>query len=130
MAQFDLDELRQNAVKFARDAVYVGVGAGVLLFQRAQVQRREFAKTVEDRLGAGREQVESLTSTWQKSFEDQVRTLDERVTAIEERVDSVLDSVQARLPEQARDALQQAREAARSARAQMRERFVPGVAAA
>ncbi|MGH9302707.1 MAG: hypothetical protein ACRD0I_02260 [Acidimicrobiales bacterium] len=32
----------------ARDALYVTVGIGVLAFQRAQVARREFEKTIRD----------------------------------------------------------------------------------
>lgn len=121
LPEVDLEDVAQKAAKLAKDAVYVTVGAGVLAFQRAQVQRREFQKAVDERVGAGREQVENVT----KSFEDQIRLLDERVTALESRIDTVLDQVQGKLPEQAAELLQQAREAARNARSQVRELVLP-----
>ena len=34
-----------RAVDLAKDATYVSVGLGLLTFQRAQVQRREFERT-------------------------------------------------------------------------------------
>jgi hypothetical protein len=33
--------IAQRAVDLAKDATYVGIGLGLLTFQRAQVQRRE-----------------------------------------------------------------------------------------
>jgi hypothetical protein len=36
----------QRAVDLAKDATYVSIGFGLLTFQRAQVQRREFERTL------------------------------------------------------------------------------------
>ncbi len=43
--------------KALKDALYIGVGLGVIAFQKAQVQRQELQKVVEERLkplGLGR----------------------------------------------------------------------------
>lgn len=40
-----------TALRAARDGFYIAVGAGVLAFQRAQVQRRELEAKVGDLLG-------------------------------------------------------------------------------
>ena len=47
----------EDATKVLKDALYVSVGLGVIAFQKAQVQRVELQKAVEDRLksaGIGR----------------------------------------------------------------------------
>ena len=41
-----------DIAKVLQDAAYVGIGLGVIAFQKAQVQRVELQKTVEDRLEA------------------------------------------------------------------------------
>lgn len=125
MPSLDIDRLTATATNLAKDALYVGVGATLLGFQRAQVQRRELEKNMQERMGVGREQVQNVTGSMSKTVEEQVRTLDERVGALETHIDGVLDQVQARLPEPARDLLAQAREAAKTARAQVRQLVVP-----
>ena len=42
----------EDARKILQDALYVSVGLGVIAFQKAQVQRVELQKTVEERLEA------------------------------------------------------------------------------
>lgn len=44
----------EDATKRLLDAVYVGVGLGVIAFQKAQVQRQELQKAVEERLSPKR----------------------------------------------------------------------------
>ena len=41
----------RSATRLAREALYIGVGAGVLAFQRLQVQRRELEKELNRRFG-------------------------------------------------------------------------------
>lgn len=41
----------QRALELAQDAVYIGVGFGVLAVQRAQVQRRALHAALDRRLG-------------------------------------------------------------------------------
>ena len=110
-----------------RDAAYVGVGLGILTFQRAQVQRQEIKKLVEAQLGDAKGGLAQLSGT----FEDRVKVLEERIETVQEQLeaalgeletnlDTALDDLAARLPEQARDALGTARTAARDATTQLR----------
>ena len=48
----------RSAVRFAREALYIGVGAGVLAFQRFQVQRRELEKELNRRFSSASETAE------------------------------------------------------------------------
>jgi hypothetical protein len=41
----------RSSTRFAREALYIGVGAGVLAFQRLQVQRRELEAELNRRFG-------------------------------------------------------------------------------
>ncbi len=105
MPQLTADDVARTA----KDALYIGVGLGVIGFQKAQVQRVELTKTLKS-------QVTSLSG----SVDDRVKLVEERIDALEERLDAVLDEIEAKLPEQAREIVQQAREAARDARQQVR----------
>jgi hypothetical protein len=42
----------RSATRLAREALYLGVGAGVLGYQRLQVQRRELEKELQARFGS------------------------------------------------------------------------------
>ncbi len=42
------EAVAKRTIDMAKDATYVGVGFGLLLFQRAQVQRREFERSLRD----------------------------------------------------------------------------------
>ena len=44
----------EDATKVLKDALYVSVGLGVIAFQKAQVQRQELQKAVEERLKPAR----------------------------------------------------------------------------
>ena len=110
-----------------KDAAYVGVGFGVLTFQRAQVRRQEITKALEAQLGDARTGFSQLSGT----VDDRVKVLEERLEGVQEQleaalgeleanVDKALDELSARLPDQARDALGTARTAAREATTQLR----------
>ncbi len=112
-----------------RDAAYVGVGFGVLTFQRAQVRRQELKKQLEAQLGDAKGGFSRLSET----VEDRVKLLEERFEGVQEQLDTVLDEVEAnvdraldelsaRLPAPARDVLGTARSAARDATTQLRSR--------
>ena len=45
-AQHVSGTVARRTIDVAKDATYVGVGLGLLLFQRAQVQRREFERSL------------------------------------------------------------------------------------
>lgn len=112
MAQPIVDDV----TKTLRDALYVGVGFGVIAFQKAQVQRQEANKALQGQLGEAKTQFQHLTS----GFEDQVKVLEERLEGVEGRVDGLLDQVEAKLPTQAQDAVKQARSTAKDAQSQIR----------
>lgn len=112
-----------------RDAAYVGVGFGVLTFQRAQVRRQELKKQLESQLGEAKGGFSRLSET----VEDRVKLLEERFEGVQEQLETVLDEVEAnveraldelsaRLPEPARDAFGNARSVARDATTQLRSR--------
>jgi hypothetical protein len=48
----------RSATRLAREALYIGVGAGVLAVQRLQVQRRELEKELSRRFSSDREPAE------------------------------------------------------------------------
>lgn len=104
MAEITVDDI----TKTLRDSLYVGIGLGVIAFQKAQVQRQELRKQVEANVDGAR-----------SAASDRFKTVEERLEAVEGRIDAVLDDVEQRLPEQARSVMHQAREVARDARAQL-----------
>ena len=107
-----------NVTKVLKDALYVGVGAGVIAFQKAQVQRREFLAQLEHPVRRGQDAVRfgrrPRSRTGSSSSKSAWR-------AAEERIEALLDQVEDTIPEQARDAFKQARKAAKDARTQVRK---------
>ena len=112
-----------------KDAAYVGVGFGVITFQKLQVQRQEIKKQLEAQLGDAKGGFSKLS----ESVEDRVKLLEERFEGVQGQLESVLNEVEAniekaldelaaRLPEPARDAFSSARSAAREATTQLRSR--------
>ena len=47
----DPDQVVTELVGAARDALYIGVGMGVIIFQKSQVQRREVQRQARRHLG-------------------------------------------------------------------------------
>ena len=111
-----------------KDAAYIGIGFGVLAFQKAQVQRQELQK----RLEAGLSDAKGGFGKLGEDVQDRVKLVEERLEALtkqvdaaaddfEERLEKALDQVQERLPEQAKDLFDKARTAGKDARAQVRQ---------
>jgi hypothetical protein len=48
----------RTSTRYAREALYIGVGAGVLAYQRLQVQRRELEAEWQRRFGGSSESAE------------------------------------------------------------------------
>jgi dsDNA-specific endonuclease/ATPase MutS2 len=105
-----------NLTKVLKDVLYVGVGAGVIAFQKAQVQRRELRAQLTSQFGEARTQFETVAS----KVEDRVKLVEERIDAAEARLDTLLDQVEENLPEQAREPFKQARKVAKDTRTQVR----------
>lgn len=120
--------------KVLQEALYIGVGLGVIAFQKAQVQRVELTKQLKAQLGDAREQVEKIGSSSDDlasdarrqvdkltdSFEGRVKLVEERLEAIESQIEGLLDQIEDKLPEQARALVRSARETAKEARSQVR----------
>jgi ElaB/YqjD/DUF883 family membrane-anchored ribosome-binding protein len=126
----DITRTARDVADVAKDAIYVVIGAGVLAFQRAQVQRQEFGKRltdprpgIEHRLSAVRA---DLGDTFQAT-EARVDELMDRLENVIERVEAAVAPLEDRLPDQARDIAKQAHAQAREARAQLRT-LIPGAA--
>ena len=118
-----------NISTLLQDAAYVGVGFGVITFQRAQVQRQEIKKQLEAQLGDAKVGFSRLSGT----VDDRVKVLEERLEGVQGQLETVLadiegnlekalDELSTRLPEPAREALDSARSAAREASTQLRSR--------
>ena len=103
----------------AKDAVYLGVGFGVLTVQKLQVRRQELSKHFG---GQFAKQFDGQVAACRERFADAAKTVEARVATVEHRVDAALDEVQSRLPGQAAELLANVRSAAR--------KVVPPMAAA
>ena len=112
MPQLDTEALA-NA---AKDAAYVTIGLGVMAFQKAQVRRREIAKSVTDQFGSGKAQVDEVVD----AIEARLATLDSKLDVLEGKLDSAVGDLEKRLPERAGAMLSTAHDAAKTARKQVR----------
>ena len=113
MADLTLDTVTDTA----RDAFYVAVGAGVIAFQKLQVQRVELTKTLTAQLDDAKGSADKGLASAKDSFdnvselvEERVKVLEERLSTIEGRFESLLSQLEDKLPEQAKDLVKQARE--------------------
>ena len=84
----------ETVTNVARDAFYVGVGAGVIAFQKLQVQRVELTKTLTTQFDDAKDRLDEAKDSAEKSF----------------RLETALSQLEDKLPEQARDLVKQARE--------------------
>ena len=127
----DVTKAAKDIAAVAKDATYVVIGAGVLGFQQAQVQRQELMKRLaepkagfEDRVTAARADLGGALH----SVEVTVEGLMERFEEIIERLEAAVSPLEDRLPTQARDLAKQAHVQAKEARSQIRSR-IPTTAA-
>ncbi len=125
-----------DVTRIAKDALYVGVGAGVIAFQKAQVQRVQLTEAVTTQAEELRGRIEALLGALDTdevvadlkgrlealagTVDGRVKLVEERLDSVEERFEAILDDLEAKLPEQAREVVKQARETARDARSQVR----------
>jgi len=126
----DVTKAAKDVAAVAKDATYVVIGAGVLGYQQAQVQRQELLKLlaepkadIEGRLHAVRGDLSDALH----SVDTTVETLVERFEEIIERLETAVAPLEDRLPAQARDLAKQAHVQAKEARTQIRSR-IPTVA--
>ena len=127
----DFTKAAKDIAAIAKDAGYVVIGAGVLGYQQAQVQRQELRKLlaepkadIEDRVAAVRTDLGGAL----RNVDTTVVNLVERFEEIIERLETAVAPLEDRLPPQARDLAKQAHVQAREARTQLRSR-IPTTAA-
>lgn len=111
-----LAETNEKLVAAVRDAAYVTVGFGVLALQQAQVRRREIVRSLAERFGTSKTQVDELLA----KFEAQVAKFDARVIEMETKVDSAIEQFEERLPHQAAAMVSKAHGLVKTARNQVR----------
>jgi len=114
----DISKAAHDLADVAKDATYVVIGAGVLGFQKAQVQREELRK----RLGDPKSTVEVRLASAKADFQQAVHTVDARVEDIIQRIEAAIVPIEDRLPTPARDLAKQAHVQAKEARSQIRSR--------
>ena len=106
MAEITVDSVTTTVAETVRDAFYVGVGAGVIAFQKLQVQRHELTKAVNTQLDDAKGSISSVSDL----VDDRVKLLEERLETLEGRFESLLTQLEGKLPEQARDLVKSARD--------------------
>jgi len=102
--------------------------SAVLAFQKAQVQRQELQKRLQDSLGEAKggfgklgDDVQDRIKLVEERIEALTKTVDAAADDVEERLEKALEEVQNRLPEQAKELFGKARAAGKDARAQVRQ---------
>ena len=127
----DFTKAAKDIAAIAKDATYVVIGAGVLGYQQAQVQRQELRKLlaqpkadIEDRVAAVRTDLSGAL----RNVDSTVEGLVERLEEVIERLETAVAPLEDRLPSQARDLAKQAHVQAKEARTQLRSR-IPTAAA-
>jgi hypothetical protein len=126
----DVTKAAKDIAAVAKDATYVVIGAGVLGFQQAQVQRQELLK----RLAEPRADMEDRFAAVRTDLSGALQVLDTTVDGLATRLEEIIERMEAavaplegRLPAQARDMAKQAHVQAKEARTQIRSR-IPTVA--
>ena len=113
----NISTLSKGVTDLARDAAYVAVGLGVLAYQRAQVQRVELQKRlnndvpIDQRIGDVRQGVA-------KGY----RQIDDLAESAVHFVENTLGPIEERLPASVTQVTTKAREQAREVRIQIRQR--------
>ncbi len=110
MAENTIDTIAETVANTARDAFYVGVGAGVIAVQKLQVQRVELSKTLTTQFDDAKDNAKVSFDNVSDLIDDRVKLLEERLSAVEGRLENVLAQIEEKLPEQARGLVKQARE--------------------
>jgi ElaB/YqjD/DUF883 family membrane-anchored ribosome-binding protein len=119
----DITKAAKDFANVAKDATYVVIGAGVLGFQQAQVQRRELMAKLQDPSSNISERVTAVRGDLNeavKNVDVKVEELMDRAEELIERIEAVFAPFEDRLPAQARDIAKQAHEQAKDARTQIR----------
>jgi predicted component of type VI protein secretion system len=116
----DVTKAAQDLANMAKDAAYVVIGAGVLGYQKAQVQRHELRK----RIGDPASGFEGRISGVRTDLGGAIHSVDAKVEDIIARIEAAFVPFEDRLPGQARDLAKQVHVQAKEARSQVRNRVL------
>jgi isopropylmalate/homocitrate/citramalate synthase len=101
--------------EYAKNALYMTIGLGVLAIEQVQVQRRQLV----DWLSGQATELRGSLETMQSRIEDTVNAAEQRVTTFEEHAEALLTEVQGRLPESVKDLAEQSIDYATQAQAKV-----------
>jgi ElaB/YqjD/DUF883 family membrane-anchored ribosome-binding protein len=113
----DVTKAAHDLADVAKDATYVVIGAGVLGFQKAQVQRQELQK----RLGDPKATLEDRLQAARSDLGEAIQAFDLKVEDIIARIEAAVVPLEDRLPGQAREVAKQAHAQVTEARGQVRQ---------
>ncbi len=120
----DVTRAARDLANVAVDATYIVIGAGVLGFQRIQVERHQLGKKLSTPNAAG---LGGRVTAVRSDLADAIQDVDAKVDLLMDRVEEIIERVEAafapledRLPTQARDLAKQAHVQAKEARTQLR----------
>jgi len=113
----NIGTLSKGVTDLARDAAYVAVGLGVLAYQRAQVQRVELQKRLQQD-----QQIEQRIGDVRQGVAKGYRQVDDLAEQALQFVESTLQPIEERLPASVTQVTTKAREQAREVRIQIRQR--------
>jgi hypothetical protein len=116
----NINKAAQDITNVAKDAAYVVIGAGVLGYQKAQVQRQELLK----RIGDPKSAVEGRLKGARTDLSGAIHTVDAQLEDVLSKVEARYVPFEQRLPTPARDLAKQVRTQAKETRSQIRDRIL------
>jgi len=116
----NINKAAQDLANVAKDATYVVIGAGVLGFQKAQVQRQDLLK----RLGDPKVEVGSRIQGVRSDLSGAIHTVNAQLEDLISKVEAAFAPFEDRLPTPARDLAKQVHVQAKETRSQIRHRIL------
>jgi hypothetical protein len=116
----NINKAAQDITNVAKDAAYVVIGAGVLGYQKAQVQRQDLLK----RIGDPKTVVGDRLKGARTDLSGAIHTVDAQIEGVLSKVEARLVPLEDRLPTPARDLAKQVRTQAKETGSQIRGRIL------
>ena len=116
----NINKAAKDLASVAKDATYVVVGAGVIGFQKAQVQRQDLLK----RLGDPKVEIGSRIQGVRSDLSGAIHTVDAQLEDLISKVEAAFAPFEDRLPTPARDLAKQVHVQAKETRTQILDRIL------
>jgi len=116
----NINKAAQDITSVAKDAAYVVIGAGVLSYQKAQVQRQELLKRLSDPKAVVGNRIKGART----DLSGAIHTVDAQLEDVISRVEAAYVPLEDRLPTPARDLAKQVRTQAKETGSQIRDRIL------